>query len=277
MNELLRILLVEDDPSDRFLVSTMLARDFPHVKILEINGPKALSGALQAANFDLVVTDYQLQWTTGLDVLMEIRARLGDLPVIMFTGTGTEEVAVAGMKAGLDDYVLKKPAHLVRLTAAVRTALERKRERDRARSAESFSRSLFEGLPVALFRTDPSGMITDANEALVSLLRCPARAALVGTSLFDWTPDANVFRALYQRTDPIHRYPLLLRSFDGGPLWVRADIRPVPDTRGTILFREGLFHDLSEQKSLEDRLRKIEEELAQLRRRLETPVPKVPL
>jgi PAS domain S-box-containing protein len=68
----------------------------------------------------------------------------------MLTGTGSEEIAVEAMKAGLDDYVLKTARHRVRLPAAVRVALERTRERQRAeemtRESEELYRSLFENM-----------------------------------------------------------------------------------------------------------------------------------
>ena len=57
--------------------------------------------------FDVVITDYQLQWADGLSVLQQCLKSHPDIPVIMFTDSGSEEIAVEGMKAGLSDYVLK--------------------------------------------------------------------------------------------------------------------------------------------------------------------------
>jgi two-component sensor histidine kinase len=94
---------------------------------------------------DLVITDYQLRWSDGFKVLRTVKQRFPDCLVIMFTGTGTQEIAVEAMKHGLDDYLIKSAAHFVRLPAAVAAALERRNERIAKRQAdEDLRRALAE-------------------------------------------------------------------------------------------------------------------------------------
>jgi len=128
VNDPLRILLVDDNPDDRVLVMRELQREFPNVQAEQIIEAKGFAQALGRGDFDLVITDYQLRWTDGLVVLRAVKARWPDSPVIMFTATGGEEIAVEAMKSGLEDYVLKSPKHFVRLPAAARSALERAEE-----------------------------------------------------------------------------------------------------------------------------------------------------
>jgi two-component system, sensor histidine kinase len=132
----LRILLLDDEPDDRTLIIRELARAYPELHAEEIPGPAELEGALEAGNFDLVVTDYRLMWTDGLAVLRAVKFRYPDLPVIMFTATGSQEIAVEAMKAGLDDYVIKAAAHYIRLPVAVRSALKQAEDREAIREAE---------------------------------------------------------------------------------------------------------------------------------------------
>lgn len=119
----LRILLVDDNPDDRALVIRTLRQEFPRVEIEQVSDPESLSAALERLDHDLCITDFQLLWTDGLRVLHRVKARDPHRPVIMFTATGSEEIAVEAMKAGLSDYVLKSPKHFARLTAAVHSAL----------------------------------------------------------------------------------------------------------------------------------------------------------
>jgi len=51
----------------------------------------------------VVITDYYLGWSDGITVLLSVKARNPECPVIMFTGRGNEDIAVRAMKAGLDD------------------------------------------------------------------------------------------------------------------------------------------------------------------------------
>ena len=93
------------------------------------------------------MTDYQLRWSDGLQILEEIRRNGLDTPVVMFTHTGSEEVAAAGLRAGLADYIIKTPTHYSRLAHAVRIAIQnattarnerdaRTREQEALRTAE---------------------------------------------------------------------------------------------------------------------------------------------
>ncbi|MBD2099864.1 response regulator [Leptolyngbya sp. FACHB-261] len=120
-----RFLLIDDNPADRILAIRQLRREFADVKIVQVTDAYNFELALTAEDFDLVITDYQLGWSDGLKILQAIKARYPACPVVMFTNTGTEEIAVEGMKSGLDDYVIKSPQQFVRLPLAARSALER--------------------------------------------------------------------------------------------------------------------------------------------------------
>jgi len=132
-----RILVVDDNPDDRALAARQLRRELGEVEIVEIGTPEALSGALDGVAFDLILTDYHLRWTDGLDLLREAKMRWPDRPVVMHTGTGSEEVAVAALQAGLDDYILKGAEREHRLGGVVRAAIERARERVERRIVEA--------------------------------------------------------------------------------------------------------------------------------------------
>src|SRR3954471_9692706 len=107
MNHTLRVLLADDNPDDRLLALRALQREIPDLKATEITNEETLDRALQDGGFDLVITDYQLRWSDGLQVLRKVKKLWPNVPVVMFTGTGSEEIAVEAMKAGLDDYVIK--------------------------------------------------------------------------------------------------------------------------------------------------------------------------
>ena len=131
-----RMLLVDDNEDDRTLVARELARAYPQLQITEAREENEFQRALDEVQADLVITDYQLRWSDGLKVLDTVKRRFPDCLVIMFTGTGTQEIAVEAMKHGLDDYLLKAPSYFVRLPAAVAAALERQNERIAKRQAE---------------------------------------------------------------------------------------------------------------------------------------------
>ena len=131
----LRILLVDDNPDDRTLATRELHNAFPDAQIHAIGDRAAMETALAEGDFDVLITDYLLRWADGVEVIRAAKHRYPDRPVIMFTSSGNEEVAVEAMKAGLDDYILKKPSYFARLPIAVRSVVEHAHARREAAEA----------------------------------------------------------------------------------------------------------------------------------------------
>jgi two-component system CheB/CheR fusion protein len=130
-------LLVDDSADDRALVARELVRHFPGVRIVEAGSLDTLAAALDQGGFDLAITDYRLRFTDGITVLRELKRRFPARPVIMFTASGNEEIAVEAMKEGLDDYITKTPKHYPRIGFAVRACLDRVAQRARAEEAQA--------------------------------------------------------------------------------------------------------------------------------------------
>jgi two-component sensor histidine kinase/ActR/RegA family two-component response regulator len=119
----MKFLLIDDNPTDRELLIQRLRKEFAGAEFVEVFRPQAFDEAVAQSDFDVVLTDYQLHWTDGLRVVTTLRKRLPHVPIIMFTDSGGEEIAVEGMKAGLSDYVLKRDPF--RLPFAVKESIEK--------------------------------------------------------------------------------------------------------------------------------------------------------
>jgi two-component sensor histidine kinase len=124
-----RVLTVDDEPDDRAMVRREAEAQFPGGEIIEAGTRDEFEAALAGALFDLVVTDLELKWSTGREVLARMRSLQPTCPVIMFTDSGDEMTAVELMKAGLDDYVVKSARQLPRLRASMKIAVESARHR----------------------------------------------------------------------------------------------------------------------------------------------------
>lgn len=173
----LRILLLDDNPDDRALTSREVVRAFPGVEILEGSDRAGFDAAMASGPIDLVVTDFQMRWTTGLDIVRLVKAHWPEIPVIMFTATGTQEIAVEAMKAGLDDYVIKSPRHYIRLAVSVRAALDRTEIRLRAIRSEKRLATLLESIEEGALRLSLEGEMVDANRAFRVMAGLDAGAA----------------------------------------------------------------------------------------------------
>jgi PAS domain S-box-containing protein len=167
---ILRVLVLDDNPHDRQLTLRELRKEFPDVEAGEPLDDAEFRDALANATFDIVVTDFNLKWSNGVDIVRAVKEARPHCPVIMFTATGTQEVAVEAMKAGLDDYVIKSPKHYVRLAVAVRSCLDRAEIRLRALRSETRLHTLLERLNVGVLRMTEDGDVVDANRACKALL-----------------------------------------------------------------------------------------------------------
>lgn len=119
------ILLIDDDPRDRELTARALKDEFPDASLTQVTDQDSFEAALAAAEFDAAITDYQLRWNDGLTILRRLLADKPGLPIIMYTGSGTEAICAEAMKTGLSDYVVKDRKHFIRLPAALRAAVGR--------------------------------------------------------------------------------------------------------------------------------------------------------
>jgi PAS domain S-box-containing protein len=212
---------------------------------------------MESGDCDLVITDYQLRWTDGLSVLRAIKANWPDCPVIMFTGTGSEEIAVEAMKAGLDDYVLKASRHYVRLAGAARLALERAAQRRALAESEANYRALFGHVPIGLYKTTRAGKIIDANPAMVQMLGHADREALLKVSAADLYVDPaerRRWQTLMEGDGVIRHFETRMQRSDGTVIWVEDNSRAVRSRKGEVLHYEGSLEDITERLHLETKL-----------------------
>ncbi len=188
----LRILAIEDAPTDFLLLQRNLAQRGIDAHWLRVDRDEALSGAL-CEPWDIVLTDFNVP---GMDVLRsvgQIRAHDPLLPVILVSGSIGEERAVELLRAGIADFVLKdRPA---RLGDAIQRALaDSTARRALQRSTEELQRSraqlqaVLDALPDLLFEVDAQQRIVGHHAPRSDLLAVPPERFL-GRSFADVLPE----------------------------------------------------------------------------------------
>jgi len=133
MSSALRVLYVEDNVADADLTRRALARLAPHCTLDIVSTIQSgLARLAGSTTYDLVLSDLRLPDGSGLDALAYVRERALSLAVVILTGSGDQEAAVAALKAGADDYLVKIGDYLERLPQVMVAALARFRA-ERAR------------------------------------------------------------------------------------------------------------------------------------------------
>jgi len=128
MSNDLRVLLVEDDSDIAFLIKINIIKAFPEVEVHITQTKEDALNILQKYkyDFDIILLDYLLGDITGLDILEEIR-KITDIPVLIITGQGSEEVAVKAMKMGAQDYIVKRGRFFSKIPEIIENIKTKKR------------------------------------------------------------------------------------------------------------------------------------------------------
>jgi two-component system cell cycle sensor histidine kinase/response regulator CckA len=269
MTGALRVLLVEDSPTDAKLVLQELRRTWRPVEFVRVDTAQAMSAALDQGDWDVVISDWSMPKFSAPAALAIVRDNRLDLPFIIVSGTIGEEAAVMAMRTGAHDYVLKEK--LGRLAPAVEREVREQRMREAHRRSEGalrasearFSRLTQSGI-IGIMVGDPSGTIIEANDAFLRMVAFPREDMLAGNlRLRDLaTPES-------QATTDRGVQELIARgvSTPYETEYVRKGRSRVPVLVGTALLGEsqsiGFMVDLTVQKRAEEALRKTEEQLRQ--------------
>ncbi|MDB4879277.1 MAG: histidine kinase, partial [Gemmatimonadetes bacterium] len=131
----LRVLVVDDDEVDRLAVRRGLKRAGSSAIVDETGRAQDALPMLSARAYDCVFLDFNIPGSSGLRLLHEIREAGHDVPVVMLTGQGDEQVAVELMKAGAADYMPKGSATPERRATSLRYAVDLPRAAREARRA----------------------------------------------------------------------------------------------------------------------------------------------
>jgi PAS domain S-box-containing protein len=182
MSRPIRILYVDDYPLDRELVRDALEKEHGGFELVEAASQVDFETALAQGGFDLVLSDFNILGFEGLQVLEAVHATDPHVPVIIVTGTGSEEIAAEAIKRGAADYVIKTPKHIQRLPHTIQTVLEKRQLEDERQQAEEALRESEERYR-NLLEVSPVGIVVHSEDKIV--FANPAGQKLLGAESFD--------------------------------------------------------------------------------------------
>jgi PAS domain S-box-containing protein len=262
----LHVLHLEDDPADAELVQATLEGNGIACQVLHVQNREDFLAGLERPGLDLILGDNSIPGFDGLAALALARVKCPDVPFIFVTGTMGEEVAIATLKGGATDYVLKEK--LARLVPAVRRAVreteehrERRRAEEELRESQERFRLMVENVKdYAIFMLDPQGNVVTWNAGAAHIMGYSA-AQIVG-----WH-----FSCLYPREDLERGTPEMeLRVAaaegrfetegwrvrkDGSHFWANVVLTAVRNRPGQLIGISVVTRDLTERKVAEENAR----------------------
>ena len=257
----MKILYVEDEIAHVVLTQRTLEDSLQHEFMLL--HAEMISDALrmldEEPDIDLILSDLRLPDGTGLDLLKKVRERSAPPAVVLVTGQGDQEVAVAALKAGAADYLVKQSDYLHRLPIVISNAIAHNRylrEQAALREAEIKYQSLVEQIPVVVF-------LDAADESEDTFYMSPRIEELTGYTPDEWYSTPNIwFDCIHpadrERIDVAYEkshthgtrffeeYRFIRR--DGRTIWIKEDTNLIRDGSGNPLYWQGILLEITQEK-----------------------------
>ena len=267
MSRSVRVLHLEDDPLDAELIQHALLSEHPECEIVWVRNRHEYEARVSSESFDLILTDHNLRDYDGRSALALGRELQPHAPIIVITGTLSEDEAVESLRGGATDYVLK--SRLQRLGPAVARALrEAWQERERRETEHALGRSearlelALEASAVAVWEFDAASGQVEFSSGIGALLGYGGEelpATLAAWTALTHPDDVKVLKTAlaryYRRQTPRLEAEYRVKTRAGEWRWLRTVGKAVGhDVNGRPAKIAGTHHDVTEIKRYEAEL-----------------------
>ena len=264
------VIHVDDDPGMVDLAATYLERQDDRITVTTATMVSDALDQITAAT-DCVVSDYEMPGMDGIELLSTVRAEYPELPFILFTGKGSEEIASEAISAGVTDYLQKGPnvEQYTLLTNRVLNAVTQREAEQRVNTERQRFQSLFHELTQPAVEVEYDGqepIVQVVNVAFENVFGYPA-SEIVGHSLdAAIVPEhhgdtASQLNHRFRNSEQLNSQAVT-RQTDRGPREFLIQTAPLDDQSGGFV----IYTDITERKRREEKLsalHDVAEELAQ--------------
>jgi PAS domain S-box-containing protein len=291
------ILYVDDEPDLLDLGKTYLelSGEFTVETARSVTEAETL---LAKKSFDAIISDYHMPEKDGIAFLRQVRSTIGDIPFILFTGRGREEVVIDAINNGADSYLQKggdPSAQFAELMHKIRKAIGRRQAAEALKESEQRLADIINFLPDATFAVDTGGKVIAWNLEIEEMTGVPAEKML-GRGEYEYAlpfygdrrpllidliqmPDEEIRKRDYSIVKK-DRSILIAETMSAHPKNTQkiflCKASQLTDKRGNIIGAIESIRDITQQKHDEDRLKEAYETIAvseeELREQLDTLV-----
>jgi len=263
----IRVLLVEDDLQQAQLVAERL-RLAEGFEICTASTLSQFWQILPESKADVILMDYRLPDGTGLEALEQLQNRKINLPVLMVTGQGDEQIAVQALQSGASDYLVKGSNYWQDLPRRIEKAVAThrlKRALQKQHEQIRYQALLLQNMRDAVIVWDTEGKITYWNHEAERLLHFPAHLAI-------GKPVQEIYRRLFK---PLPPFPLEDKTLPGDverkvmvgkeERWVSSRLAPLRDVSADnrLIGYIDVIRDVTQRKKMEERIQNAQRQLEQ--------------
>lgn len=251
------LLYVDDEPSLLELAKVYLERTHTFSVATKTSANEGLE-LLNKSTFDAIISDYAMPVKDGIEFLKEVREGYGDIPFILFTGKGREEIAIEAIDNGADFYIQKggqPKAAFVELAHKIKMAIDRKRAEQSLRESEQRYKAVVEDQTEFICRFSLDGTHNFVNDAYCRFFQ-KKREDLIGKKFIPRIPaeDLPGVREHFISLTSDNPTAIIIHRIimdDGEVRWHRWSDRAIFDNKGAIIEYQSVGRDITSQKQTE--------------------------
>ena len=269
----LDIVIVDDEPDIANLMRLMLQKEAPDLNIhLAVSGRECLE-YIKENQVDCILSDYQMPYMDGMELLIALRGQGSDIPFIFVTAQGNEEIARNAFKNGANDYFTKDLggfAHFARIINSIGQAV-RQRKAEAAKKEELIFRQAIENSVLSgIVGVDTEGRINYVNSAFCKMVGWSEEELLgQGPPFVYWPPEetekiSDAFVATMRGEMESSSLEFKFMRKGGGRFDALFLISAIKDARGTLEGWMGAVYDMTERKKTEEALKESESKFKKL-------------
>jgi PAS domain S-box-containing protein len=264
--EPLKLIIIEDEEAHFSLMKRAITKAFPHASIYHFQDANTCLKRLDSITPNIIITDYLLPGMNGIEFLETLSQKKGDIPVIMTTGQGDENIAVRAMKLGAIDYLVKSGDFFTLLPAVIEKVVHKNRLEQSLLKSEKRFQDMAENTSDWVWEMDAQGRYIYSNPVVENIMgyRCDE---VIGRYFYDFFSSENkeVLKAgifkLMAELKPLKSLDNILLRKDGVEVVMETSGVPCLDKKGNISCYRGINRDISERKRAESRIRRLSQQL----------------
>ena len=267
MNKPYQIIYIDDNPYDIELIGHAIDKSEIAFELRIAKTKAEFFDLLELYTPDLVLTDFNISGFTGLKVIEAVKEKNENIPIIVVTRTGTEEIAIEAMKMGVSDYVIKTVSHIARLPQTIQSAIDKQKLNLEKQSlsmelkrSEALYRDIYESFPDVYFRLDKDMIISTISPSIINFgYNHQQLKGKMGDSLFYRDDDFSEFLAILEKFRSVQDYTVRLVNADQSVIYGSVNAKYLLDENGRIEGIQGVIRDISERILSTRKLKESEE------------------
>ena len=277
---MIKVLYVDDEPVLLEIAKIFLEKT-QEFSIDVTTSVQDIINSEKLPSYDAIISDYQMAGMDGISFLKHVHAEFGDIPFIIFTGKGREDVVIAALNNGADYYVNKgidPRSRFDELSANIKKAVRRRQEREAIKRSERRLSDIINFLPDATFAIDLDGRVIAWNKAMEEMTGVHTTTItgegdhIYSLPFYGIRQPMLIDLILKKDKEAEEKYPFihhqdnklisemyfpLLYGRKGAFLWFIAS--PLYDANGNIIGAIESMRDISQNKRVEFALKESEE------------------